>query len=122
MKLINNLYEIIDSSGNEREYIATILLKPDHLVYTGHFPGFPVTPGVVQLQLVHELTEKHLHRKLKLSGISQCKFLKIINPEETSSLVIQTSFKVIGEILHLTARGENGPDVFFKLSSVYRFI
>ena len=121
MKLINDLFEILESSESEGGFITTIKLNPGHNVYSGHFPGHPVTPGVIQLQIVHELSEKHFQRNLKLLTMPQCKFLKILNPEETSHLTIHIEFTITDELLQIKAKGEHNTDIFFKLDGMYQF-
>ncbi len=122
MKLINDFFEVLETSVSEVGFITTIKLNPGHIVYSGHFPGHPVTPGVIQLQIVHELIEKYFHRDLKLITMHQCKFLKILNPNETSQIVVHIELNSKDELLNIKARGENGTGIFFKLNSVYQFI
>ena len=116
------MFVVLETSVSELGFITTIGLNPSHIVYTGHFPGHPVTPGVIQMQIVHELLEKHFCKNLKLITMSQCKFLKILNPKETSRIVVHIEHNRIDELLNIKARGENGTDIFFKLNSVYQFI
>ena len=122
MKLIDGLFEVIESSVVEAGFITTIKLNAGHIVYSGHFPGHPVTPGVIQMQIVHELAENHFQEELKLLSISQCKFLKILNPVEAPVIAIQIEFTRTDELLHIKASGEDGTCIFFKLTADYRFI
>jgi len=115
------LFEVLESSVNEAGFITTIRLNPHHIIYSGHFPGYPVTPGVIQMQIIHELLENHCRRNLKLITMPQCKFLKILNPDETTQIVVHVEFTRTDELLHIKAWGENGTDIFFKLHSVYQF-
>ncbi len=122
MKLLNDLFAVIETSASEVGFITTIKLNAGHIVYSGHFPGHPVTPAVIQMQIVHELLEKHFCKNLTLITVSQCKFLKILNPVETSQVVIHIEFNLSDELLNIKARGENSTDIFFKLNSSYQFI
>jgi 3-hydroxyacyl-[acyl-carrier-protein] dehydratase len=122
LKLIDGLFEVFECSVNEAGFITTIKLNAGHTVYSGHFPGHPVTPGVIQIQIVHELLEEHFQKKLKLLTIPQCKFLKILNPEEASTIVIHIEFTREGELLRIKASGVDGTVIFFKLNAVYQFI
>ena len=122
MKLINDLFEVLETTVSDMGFKNTIELNSSHIIYKGHFPGHPVTPGVIQMQIVHELLEDHFSEKLKLIGVSQCKFLKILNPNETSRLVVKIEFTRIDEMLNVKACGEHGLDIFFKLNSAYQFI
>jgi len=101
-------------------FITVIEFNPDHIVYAGHFPGHPVTPGVIQLQIVHELLEKYFCKDLNLITMTQCKFLKILNPNKTSQLVVHIEYNWTDELLNVNARGEKDTDTFFKLNSVYK--
>lgn len=121
MKLINDFIKVLETSINEKGFITTIEFNPDHFIYRGHFPGYPVTPGVIQMQIVHELLEKHFCKELKLITMPQCKFLKILNPKETVRIVIHIEMNIIDELLNVKAWGEDGRDIFFKLNSVYQF-
>ena len=49
--LRGTLYELVraDSLG------ATVRLLPESAVYRGHFPGYPITPGVCMVQIALEL-------------------------------------------------------------------
>jgi 3-hydroxyacyl-[acyl-carrier-protein] dehydratase len=122
LKLINDLFQVIESSKNEDGFIATIQFNAAHVVYAGHFPGHPVTPGVIQMQIVHELSENYFSKRLKLITMPQCKFLKILNPKETSQIIVHIEFIKEDERISIKAWGENGKDVFFKLNAVYQFV
>lgn len=121
MKLINDFFNVLETSVSELGFITTIKLNPGHIIYSGHFPGHPVTPGVIQVQIVHELLEKHFSKNLKLITMPVCKFLKVLNPDEVSRVVIHIEFNRIDKLLNIKARGENSENIFFKLHSVYQF-
>ena len=121
MKLLNDFFEVLETSVSQTGFVTTIELNPNHIVYSGHFPGYPVTPGVIQVQIVHELLEKQFGRKLKLKGMPQCKFLKILNPEETAQIAIHIEFDKKEELIKVRAWGKNGNDIYFKLTSSYQF-
>ncbi len=119
MKLLNDLFEIIDSSGNSSGFSVTIRIKSDHIVYKGHFPGYPVTPGVVFIQMMHELIEHRLKKTIRLVEMSNCKFLKIVNPEKESTATISVDIVLKDKLLHVKAWGENNSGKFLKFDGVY---
>ena len=112
------------TSVHEAGFSMTIQLNPSHIIYTGHFPGHPVTPGVIQMQIVHELLERQFCQDIKLLSMSRCKFLNILNPQETSRVEVHIEFSRIDSLVTGKARGENenGSVVFFNLNAVYQFI
>ena len=121
MKLLKDLFEITESSAHESGFSTTIKLFPGHIVYEGHFPGHPITPGVMQLQIVHELRETHLGKSIKLIAVDDCKFLKIVNPEQEKELRIEVEFVETDSVLHVRAVGKHDADTFLKLKATYQF-
>lgn len=86
--LIKDLYSIQSFTKTNGSIEASVKLNKDHEVFKGHFPGNPVMPGVCAIQLVKELTEKALDKKLFLSAVSNVKFMAIINPEKNETLQV----------------------------------
>jgi 3-hydroxyacyl-[acyl-carrier-protein] dehydratase len=121
VKLIGDFFSIQSNLITEAGFITTININPNHLIYSCHFPGFPVTPGVVQIQIVHELLENHLRRVLKLVSMPQCKFITLLNPTETSCLDVHIGYRLADSLLDVVAQGKNQKEVFFKLNSIYQF-
>jgi 3-hydroxyacyl-[acyl-carrier-protein] dehydratase len=122
VKLLDDLFQIVDNETAESGFSTTIKLFPDHLIYAGHFPGHPITPGVIQLQIVHELMENHLGKSLQLIAIDDCKFLKIVNPESEDKIQISVLYATESSLLHVQASGKCETDTFFKLKGSYKII
>ena len=53
---------------------VTFGLPADHPALAGHFPGAPVAPGVVLLELILSAAEDWLERPLPVRRIAQVKF------------------------------------------------
>ncbi|MCE7041524.1 3-hydroxyacyl-ACP dehydratase [Dyadobacter sp. CY312] len=115
---MNDLFSITNQTVEEGIILAEIRLNADHQIYEGHFPGSPVTPGVVQLQIVKELLENHLGRKLIMKGMRTCKFLQVINPLETPDIQISIKFEE-GESIEVTTSGSYNGTFYFKAQVVY---
>ena len=88
------LYELIsaDAAG------ATIRLLPESPVYQGHFPGYPITPGVclveIALELMGEMADQVGHDgKVRLVAAKNIKFMSPVLPTETTEL----RFNLAGE-------------------------
>lgn len=58
------LYETIavDTAG------ATVRLLPESPVYRGHFPGYPITPGVCLVDIALELISERAGRPVLLAA------------------------------------------------------
>lgn len=100
--------------------ISKIKLNPAHKIFSGHFPNNPITPGVVQIQMVKEILEKFYNKELHLLKMPRCKFLKIVNPNETPILSIHINISVMGNVIKVDAFGEEKSTIFFKLSAMYQ--
>ena len=104
--LLDHLYKIVSENSIESSSEFTITVNPSHPIYSGHFPGFPVTPGVVELEIVRELAGKMLNGTLILKKISNCKFTYILNPHDVGELQVNITlspkdndFKIVAQIL-----------------------
>lgn len=116
---LNSLYTIENIVDDDSVIKANISLNPNHKIYEGHFPGQAVTPGVVQIQIVKEILQKQLKRKLWLKSMKTCKFLQVIDPLKTPNITIDIKYSD-GEMLDIVASGGFGEVVFFKMQSSYR--
>lgn len=116
--LYPDFFEIILESKTPGQLDVRVKLNANHAIYTGHFPGKPVTPGVVQIQMVKEILQHSYGQTLEMSQLRQCKFLQIIDPNETPE--IDMVILVSGEELkQVNATGSWDGVCFFKLSATY---
>ena len=107
------LYETIavDAAG------ATIRLLPESPVYQGHFPGYPITPGVclveIALELIAEMAGQAGHdEKVRLVGAKNIKFTSPIIPVEGMEL----RFNLGGEGSERTVEILSGETLCAKMS------
>ncbi|MCF0048910.1 3-hydroxyacyl-ACP dehydratase [Dyadobacter sp. LJ53] len=115
---VNSLYFVISNELTSESIVSEIKINEQHAVFEGHFPGSPVMPGVVQLQIVKEILEAHLRRKLAMKTMRTCKFLEVLNPRENPNVRINIKYKQ-SEILDVVASGEAPGKVFFKMQASY---
>ena len=87
-----SIYKVKFLEFSDREIRAGITFNKDHEVFEGHFPGNPIVPGVVQVQVLKDLLEKGLHKKVFLNRAKSIKFLNIINPFETGEVQFEIVF------------------------------
>ena len=117
--LIEGFYRIKKFSINDSFIEARIALNPEHKVYEGHFPGQPVVPGVIQLQIIKELLEKGLEKKLRLSKVISAKYYSMIIPGNAPEHDITIQFKLTetGEY-KITAEIKRETTVFTKVRAI----
>jgi len=99
-------YEIKDVQG--AEVVAHFYTRKDHPIFAGHFPDYPIFPGVCQVEMMAQATsfivcllEKDPYGKkmdVALLGVDSARFRKPIFPD--MHLVIKTkTLKIRGPIL-----------------------
>ena len=93
-ELLPNFYKVTHSEHiNETDWVVQVMLNPQHAIYNGHFPQQPVVPGVCMLQIIKECIEKIQQAPLQYKQIASCKFLSVINPNETPELKLSLTIK-----------------------------
>ena len=107
------LYETIavDTAG------ATVRLLPESPVYRGHFPGYPITPGVclveIALELIAEMAGQAGHDgKVRLVAAKNIKFTSPIIPTQGTEL----RFNLGGEGSERTVEILSGETLCAKMS------
>jgi len=118
---LSNLYTITALDHAPGQITSTLQIDAAHPVFEGHFPGSPVLPGVVQLEMVKAVLSKALGRTFALTEMSTCKFLEVLNPAETRELTIHLRYKG-DELLDVSASGTQSEKTYFKVRANFRSI
>ena len=74
-------------SGEEERFVLT--LEPDHPAFRGHFPGYPILPGVIQVDWAIRLGAEAFGHLGEFLGLSDLKFVAPILPGERIELLLQ---------------------------------
>lgn len=117
--LIQDFYQIIDLSQKENEISAHIALNENHEIFNGHFPENPVMPGVCMFQIVQEIAEKAVHKKLVLQQVSQVKFMVLINPKLNNELIFNLSLVDENDDLKVKSELMFQNQIAMKMNAVY---
>lgn len=91
--LLNDFFKILDVQNGEK-YTVQIELNPKHRIYSGHFPGNPITPGVCLTQMVKETVQHITSKKLQMVKGDNLKFTAILNPEVNATVTMSLSIKI----------------------------
>lgn len=113
--LMNDFYTLSDIAREGNKWNGRIRFNAAHAIFTGHFPGQPVVPGVCMMQIVKEVMELILNKKMQIQQAGQVKFLQLITPEITpfvhiewetteDDFVVSASFKAEKDLFKMNAR------------------
>jgi len=112
------IYSILQHDGNRIQ--AAIKLNPASAVYAGHFPGFPVTPGVCQLEMIGEILEGALGGPLRLVQAKNLKFNTLHEPGKAPEVEATIAYRYREDgILEVTGSIHEGQTTYFKLKGEY---
>ena len=120
--LMDKLYTLEQFESSENILTATIAINAGHKIFEGHFPGQPVLPGVCQLQIVKELLEKAVDKKLFLSEAIQCKFLQMVDPTVTTKVEVVIDYTSPGYHLDCDAILKSTEAVFLKMKGRFTIV
>lgn len=119
--LLNKLFTIVSQEINPGSLKCTVALDPHHEIFSGHFPGRPVLPGVCMLQIVKEIFQcVHPGRYDLISG-DNIKFLALLDPREHSQIHVLLKYEESpsGPIT-FQASLSDGPLTFLKMKATLR--
>jgi 3-hydroxymyristoyl/3-hydroxydecanoyl-(acyl carrier protein) dehydratase len=72
--------EIIDSDISENSVTLTLHVKDNLCYFAGHFPSFPILPGVVQINWAVNYLHEFFQQQAQILRIDRLKFTCPIQP------------------------------------------
>lgn len=93
--LFHSFFNILTENINENQAEFDIQLNSEHSIFLGHFPMYPITPGVCITQMAVDLFSYIQKENYHLQKAKSIKFLNIIKPQETPQLTYQLNWEKI---------------------------
>ena len=119
MILRNELYRILNISCGEGEFCCSMELNNDSVIYKAHFPDNPITPGACMMQMLQEITEEAIGKKLELARLSNVKFLMPLSPKTTTTIQANCKYAQVDGGLKVQATFAGNDVVYAKMSMYY---
>ncbi len=113
------LYDYSVKSSSSELIETEIFINHEHHVFEGHFPGVPILPGVCQLEMIKQILCEEKGQKLTLSSAKSIKFLSMLNPKETKSIVATIKIKETELGINVNAELFDSQTKYLKLSAEY---
>jgi 3-hydroxyacyl-[acyl-carrier-protein] dehydratase len=120
--LLTDFYQFnpfsVQQIENRTKLETEIVLNPAHAIFKGHFPNLPIVPGVCMVQIVKEIVEMHLGKKLFLESAGTIKFLAMLNPEAQQRVNVEVEVKsVVDNKYEVDGKFFFGATTFFKMKA-----
>lgn len=120
--LLKDFYIVNTLNHDNGLATASITINKNHEVFKGHFPDNPVTPGVCMMQIIKELTEQVIDKKLFMESASNVKFMAIINPEKTPDLDLTLTISETDSGYRVKNTTAFGDTMALKLTTNYKVV
>lgn len=115
--MIKDYYTINEIVQKEGVTLFHISLCPDSIVYEGHFPGEPVSPGVCNIQMIKECAEQVAGKSLLLNNLQQCRLTTLMTPVQHPQVEVNIHLEEKGDAYKLKATIGKGEEVYLDLKA-----
>lgn len=115
--MIKDYYTINEFVQKEGVTLFHISLCPDSIVYEGHFPGEPVSPGVCNIQMIKECAEQVAGKSLLLNNLQQCRLTTLMTPVQHPQVEVNIHLEEKGDAYKLKATLGKGEEVYLDLKA-----
>ncbi|TXI83641.1 MAG: 3-hydroxyacyl-ACP dehydratase [Crocinitomicaceae bacterium] len=123
MILNDTFYTVTELTKGENTLDATIKLNAAHAIFEGHFPNNPVTPGVVEMEIVKEILSLGLEKPLKMKTMSSCKFLAVLNPINVENVQVKISITEMDDaFVRISGQLADDTTSFLKIAATYAIL
>jgi len=109
------LYTVKSMVVSEGKLEAVINYHSAHPVFAGHFPGQPIVPGVLLMQTVREIIERHHGTEYQLVKARSVKFLRPVTGDSEAEINITIDLVPLdGDLIDVNATAHFEGEVYFK--------
>ena len=116
MKLEHDIYVVRSIDFDDSHCDAVIELNPESDIYKGHFPGNPITPGVVMIGIARELLARAIGTQLTLTGVPSVKYMSVLTPEASPCTTYIITYTVADGKVKAKATVKNDTTTFARIS------
>lgn len=117
--LLKNFYSVESEREEEGRCLTRLKINKNHEVFDGHFPGRPVTPGVILMQLFKEDAERRCGHSLSLQQAKNIKFMAVVDPNQDPYLILDYSLHTNNNEILLKGLAKTETGISLKINSIY---
>lgn len=117
--LLKNFYSVESEREEEGRCYTRLKINKNHEVFDGHFPGRPVTPGVILMQLFKEDAERRCGHSLNLQQAKNIKFMAVVDPNQDPYLILDYSLSKQDDQFSLNGLAKTDGRTSLKIIALY---
>ncbi len=117
--ILKDFYSVEESNHNSEGYSTLIKINKNHNIYEGHFPGLPVTPGVILMQLFLEEAQRITSLTLQLQQASNVKFMAVVDPSQDENFILHTNLTKKSNTVSIKGTAQHKGCTVLKINAVY---
>ena len=116
----SEIYNISNFQQEEGRLTCNVSYDASHEIFKGHFSNHPVVPGVCTMDMIKELLQQALGKKLILRSTGQVKFLQLILPDVQPEVLI--TWQSTDQGYNVAASLKANDAFLFKMNGVYEVL
>ena len=121
--LRNDFYTVKEKNQISDKQISVVIeLNQEHAIYSGHFPDQPIVPGVCQIQIIKELLEDLMGKKLKMITGDNIKFTGMIIPNLSPIVNIDVNYQIKDSEIVCDSKLFFGDTIFTKYKGKFKTV
>ena len=103
------MWYLIDflNSNQDGEIAARVRVPGTSPWFSGHFPGFPVLPGIAQLAMVQDAIGRATKTPVRVTGMRRVRFKQMVQPDQPLDIAVSPAKGIGAFAFRITA----GPDL-----------
>lgn len=117
--LLKDFYFVESEKKENGRCFTRLKINKGHVVYDGHFPGRPVTPGVILMQMFKEDAERRCGYFLKFQQAENVKFMAVVDPNLDPYLILDYELITEGDKVNLKGFAKTKSGMSMKINSLY---
>jgi 3-hydroxyacyl-[acyl-carrier-protein] dehydratase len=115
---MNAIYTLSIKTKGDSVFTATVKFNPAHPLFSGHFPGLPVVPGVLLMEIAASATRQFTGKELIIKEASVIKFIRIIDPRKDNEVMLDVALTEEEGKYKLDLNFYHGETVFVKVKGM----
>ncbi|WP_157931339.1 3-hydroxyacyl-ACP dehydratase FabZ family protein [Mycobacteroides abscessus] len=96
--------QIEDTAEGVRTIVVRLPVERAAAQLEGHYPGFPILPGVLLIDAVRQVAESAQGTRLRLCGIERARFVRPLLPGDEVELTVSVSSRT-DRLIRALAKG-----------------